>query len=89
MYVHIGGSYAVKIEEIVGIMDLENTSTSHVTRDFLRKREEEGKVITTTPDLPKSFVITEKCVYITPVTSATLEKRCQRWSKRREERNLI
>ncbi len=82
MYVHIGGEYAVKIQDIVGIMDLENTSTSRVTREFLRKKEQEGKVITTSFDLPKSFVVTEDCVYITPVTSATLEKRVALWTKK-------
>ncbi len=81
MYIHIGGEYAVQMKEIVGIMDMENTSTSRVTRDFLRKMEEEGRVITTSPDLPKSFVVTGKYVYITPVTSATLEKRCRLWTE--------
>ncbi len=82
MYVHIGGEYAVKIQDIVGIMDLENTSTSRVTRDFLRKKEQEGKVITTSFDLPKSFVVTAACVYITPVTSTTLARRCSMWTKK-------
>ncbi len=80
MYVHIGAEYALLMEDIIGIMDIENTSTSRITRDFLRKKEEEGKVITTTFDLPKSFVVTREYVYITPVTSATLEKRCKMWS---------
>ncbi len=75
MYIHIGGGHAVYMGDIIGIMDLENTSTSRVTRDFLRKKEREGKVITTSFDLPKSFVVTDECVYITPVTAATLEKR--------------
>lgn len=75
MYIHIGGAHAVYMGDIIGIMDIENTSTSRVTREFLRKKEEEGKIITTSYDLPKSFVITEKNVYITPVTVQTLEKR--------------
>ncbi|MBQ7036839.1 MAG: DUF370 domain-containing protein [Clostridia bacterium] len=75
MYIHIGGTHAVRMRDIIGIMDIENTSTSKVTRDFLRKKEKEGKVITTSYDLPKSFVVTEEYVYITPVTSQTLEKR--------------
>ncbi len=82
MYIHIGGEYAVLMQDIVGIMDIENTSTSRVTRDFLRKKEEEGKVITTSPDLPKSFVVTGEYVYITPVTAQTLEKRCKMWLRR-------
>lgn len=79
MYIHIGGEYAVFAGNIISIMDIENTSTSRVTRDFLRKKEEEGKIITTSFDLPKSFVVTEDCVYITPVTVSTLEKRWKMW----------
>ncbi len=82
MYIHIGGDYALPVSEIVGIMDIENTSTSAVTREFLRKKEQEGKVINTAPDLPKSFVVTKTNVYITPVTAATLEKRCRLWAKK-------
>ncbi|MBE7062620.1 MAG: DUF370 domain-containing protein [Clostridia bacterium] len=85
MYIHIGGETAVAKREIVGIMDMENTSTSRVTRDFLRKMEEEGKVITTSPDLPKSFVVTGEYVYITPVTAQTLEKRWKAWPAERKE----
>lgn len=80
MYIHIGGGNAVYIGDIIGIMDIENTSTSRVTREFLRKKEEEGKIITTSFDLPKSFVITEKYVYITPVTAQTLEKRFRQFA---------
>ena len=80
MYMHIGGAHAVYMGDIIGIMDIENTSTSKVTRDFLRKKEKEGKVITTSFDLPKSFVITEKYVYITPVTAQTLEKRFKQFA---------
>ena len=80
MYIHIGGEHAVYMGDIVGIMDIENTSTSRITRDFLRKKEEEGKVITTSFDLPKSFVVTSEYVYITPVTAGTLEKRCRLWT---------
>ena len=37
MYIHIGGEEAVLMKDIIGIMDIENTSTSIVTRNFLRK----------------------------------------------------
>lgn len=85
MYIHIGGEYAVAKREIVGIMDMENTSTSRVTREFLRKMETEGRVITTSPELPKSFVVTGAYVYITPVTAQTLEKRWKTWPAGRKE----
>ena len=85
MYIHIGGDKAVLMKDIIGIMDIENTSTSSVTRNFLRKMEKDGKVITTSLDLPKSVVVTTEYVYITPVSPQTLEKRFRMWEEKRKD----
>lgn len=66
--------------EIIGIFDLENTSISKRTRDFLNRAEKEGRVITISYDLPRSFVIAGKTletsrVYISQISSSTLLKR--------------
>lgn len=69
---------AVRESSIIGIFDMDNTSTSRRTRDFLNKAEKEGLVIPC-DDLPKSFVITAEYglnrVHLTPLSSHTLEKR--------------
>lgn len=77
MYINIGGDFVVRDEDIVGIMDIENTSTSKITKEFLRKI---GKsVIYISSELPRSFIVTGKKdnikVYISPVSSSTLYKR--------------
>lgn len=77
MYINIGGDFVVRDKDIVGIMDIENTSTSKITKEFLRKI---GKsVIYISSDLPRSFIVTGKKdnmkVYISPVSSSTLFKR--------------
>ena len=78
MYLSIGNDMAVRESSIIGIFDLDNTSTSKRTRDFLDRSEKEGQVVPC-DDLPKSFVLTAEYgldrVYLTPFTSATLEKR--------------
>jgi hypothetical protein len=66
--------------EIIGIFDLENTSISKRTRDFLNKAEKDGRVITITYDLPRTFVIAGKTfkdskIYISQISSQTLLKR--------------
>ena len=66
--------------EIIGIFDLENTSVSKRTRDFLNKAEKDGRVITITYDLPRTFVIAGKTfkdskIYISQISSQTLLKR--------------
>ena len=78
MYLSIGNDMAVRESSIVGIFDLDNTSTSKRTREFLDSAEREGQVIPC-DDLPKSFVVTAEYglirVYLTPLNAATLEKR--------------
>ena len=78
MYLSIGNDMAVRDRSIIGIFDLDNTSTSKRTREFLEKSEKEGQVVPC-DDLPKSFVLTSEYgfsrVHLTSLTSATLEKR--------------
>ncbi len=78
MYLPIGNDMAVRERSIIGIFDMDNTSTSKRTREFLSKAEKEGQVVPC-DDLPKAFVLTAEYgldrVYLTALSSATLEKR--------------
>ena len=69
---------AVRDRSIIGIFDLDNTSTSKRTREFLEKNEKEGQVVPC-DDLPKSFVVTVEYgmdrVYLTSLSASTLERR--------------
>ena len=56
MYIHLGNNVMLPINEIIGIFDLENTSVSKRTRDFLNKAEKQGRVVTINYDLPRSFI---------------------------------
>ena len=79
MYIPIGGDMAVREETILGIFDLDNTSWSSRTREFLKQAELDGAVIAVGDELPKSFILTREMgmdrVYLTQFSSATLEKR--------------
>ena len=78
MYLHLGENKVVKKRDIIGIFDMDNTSTSHRTRDFLKKAEDNGQVIPC-DGLPKSFLLTTEYgfhkVHLTELSSSTLEKR--------------
>ena len=78
MYLNIGNDMAVRDRSIIGIFDMDNTSTSKRTREFLEKCEKEGQVVPC-DDLPKSFILTAEYgldrVYLTALSSSTLEKR--------------
>ena len=43
MYLSIGNDMVVRDKSIIGIFDLDNTSTSKRTREFLEKCEKDGK----------------------------------------------
>ena len=78
MYLNIGNDMAVRQRSVLGIFDLDNTSTSKRTREFLEAAERDGLVIPC-DDLPKSFVLTAEYgmtrIYESTLASATLEKR--------------
>ena len=78
MFLHLGEDYLINENDIIGIFDLDNTSTSKRTRNFLEKAEKEGGVVPC-DDLPKSFILTAEYgmnrVYLTALSPATLEKR--------------
>ena len=81
MYLHIGNDYIINSKNIVGIFDLENSSTSAITRDYLGSAEKNKHVTYCTYELPKSFVVCfddktlEERVYISQLSCATLLKR--------------
>lgn len=78
MYLSIGNDMAIRDKSILGIFDLDNTSTSKRTREFLSRAEKEGEVVPC-DDLPKSFVLTSEYgfarIRLTALSAATLEKR--------------
>ena len=78
MYLSIGNDMAVRDTSIIGIFDMDNTSTSKRTREFLSKAEKEGQVVPC-DDLRKSFVLTAEYgldrIFLTSISSSTLEKR--------------
>lgn len=69
---------AVRQSAVIGIFDMDNTSTSPRTRRFLEYAEKEGQVVPC-DDLPKSFVLTAEYglsrIYLTALSTQTLEKR--------------
>ena len=78
MYLSIGNDFAVREQSVIGIFDMDNTTTSKRTREFLSNAEKEGQVIPC-DDLPKSFVLTAEYglskIHLTSLSSSTLEKR--------------
>ena len=78
MYMSIGNDMAVREKSIIGIFDMDNTSTSKRTQEFLNRAEKDGLIVPC-DDLPKSYILTSEYgmtrVYLTAFNTSTLEKR--------------
>ncbi len=80
MYLHLGQDTVVTYDTILGIFDLEATTVSKPTRDYLANATKTGRVVNVSMELPKSFVVCRNkdgstTVYISPISPSTLLKR--------------
>jgi len=84
VFLHIGGDIVIPVKNIIAIFDIETTTISKGTREFLRVAEEEGFIESVNQELPKSFIITEwekkSKIYLSPISSVTLQKRANAFS---------
>lgn len=81
MYIPIGLDLSVREHTVIGVFDLDNTSWSKRTKDFLQSAQERGELVEATDALPKSFVLTHEYgmqrVYLTKSNAAVLQKRME------------
>lgn len=80
MYLHLGMDKVITFDEIIGIFDLDTTTVSKSTRNYLAMAEKAGIVENICYDLPKSFIVCRDKngndkVYISQISSTTLLKR--------------
>lgn len=79
MYLHLGEKTVIRVSDIIGIFDLDNTTLSKHTRDYLSLAQKNGDVINVSYELPKSFIVCdcnkEQKIYISQLSSQTLYRR--------------
>jgi len=77
MYLYLGGDKAVAHRDLIGIFDLDTTTVQKHSRDFLAQAQKQDLVHNAGNDLdlPKSFVLTNGGVCLSPHNSQTLQKR--------------
>lgn len=83
MYIHIGGDISLLKKNIIAIFDMDNTTVSKWTRQFLQYAESDGDVINVSDELPRTFIVADNGkkkkfkIYISPISAATLLKRAE------------
>lgn len=79
MFLHIGNDVVVRKDDLIAVFDMDNTTISKQSREFLAKAQKDGNVVDICDDLPKSYVVTnfegQTRVYISSVSSQTIYKR--------------
>ena len=79
LYIHLGSNTAVNIKDVIAIIDMDKTTVSKNTRDFLSYAQKHGNVINVSEELPKSAIICnhkgENRVYISQISPVTLQGR--------------
>ena len=75
MFIHLGENTVITDEKIIGIFDMDTSTVNKATRDYLSNAEKTGRVEYVNFDLPKSFIVTDDKVYVSPINTSTLYKR--------------
>ena len=79
MYLHLGENTVVRTDSIIGIFDMDTSTISKWTKDYLSNATKNKRVINVSMELPKSFVVcnenNEIKVYVSQISSQTLKKR--------------
>ena len=83
MYLHIGQDFVINEHDVIGIFDFDNITTSSVTMDFLKRLEDDERLISISDELPKSLVVTTSSDafigYLSPLNSKTIQNRTSFW----------
>ena len=82
MYLHLVEKTVVPFAMVIGVFDLDNTSSSRNTRAYLERAQKEGRVIDVSGELPRSFVVCagkngRDTVYLTQISARTLMRRAE------------
>lgn len=73
MYLHLGADTVIPLKDVIAIADMK--ATGSINKEFLTTMHEEQMIVDISGKRPKSFIITDKIVYLSAISSLTLKKR--------------
>ena len=81
MYLHIGSNKNIREKDIIGIFDIDNSTISHTTRQYLAKAESRGEVSAAREEWPRAFVLyrekSKNKICFSQLSSTALLGRCE------------
>ena len=57
MFLHVGNNKNIRIKNVIGIFDMDNTTVSAITRKYLTGKQKQGLVESAMEEIPKSFIL--------------------------------
>lgn len=80
MFLHLGNDVLINTKNLIGIFDIEKSSISKHTKEYLSNAEKMNRVVNVSYEMPKSFIVCldedfNETVYISQISTATLKKR--------------
>ena len=75
MFLHIGSDVVVPYREVIAILDAELLKRSQAVRDLVALQELEKRVRDVAEGRPRSIVLTDRGIYLSPISTLTLRRR--------------
>lgn len=81
MILHLGDGETVALRDVIAIFHFENTQSSGVTQEFLKRAEDLGRIRKISKEQTKSIILAKVdgsyIIYFSPISSSTLLKRME------------
>ncbi len=75
VFLHVGADVVVSLKSVIAILDLRTAREGVATREFIALCQTDKVVFDISSGTAKSLVLTEREVYLSPISSLTLKKR--------------
>ena len=74
MFLHLGADTVVPLRNVIAITDIKGVK-SGINEEFLKVMHEEKMINDIAEGNAKSFIVTDKVVYLSAISASTLKKR--------------
>jgi len=74
MFLHLGADTVIPLKEVISITDFKE-GKSDINKEFIDLMVEENMINDVSDGNPKCFIVTDKIVYVSAISSTTLKKR--------------
>ncbi|AOM84671.1 extracellular matrix regulator RemB [Salisediminibacterium beveridgei] len=89
MFIHLGGDFVLKTERIIAIFDHQTQGFSKENQLFMEGYQGKKRKVHVSDDPPKSMVVTDDEIFMSPISTHTLKRRADASSSKDELREAI